>query len=159
MARPTKLTLEVERRLVHAISQGVPYKAACEYAGISYQTFLNWKKRAQSDDDGRFIEFFDHIQKARGQAAVLLLTEIEKATKRNWRAAAWKLERMYPHLFGRQRLYHRPYETSFQDGVQRVESPVDKTAGLIEAARVLSENPGLLDQLMGKDESESRDRR
>ena len=47
MARPTKLTAEVEGRLVNAISVGATYKDACAYAGISYQTFLNWKKRAQ----------------------------------------------------------------------------------------------------------------
>ena len=37
MARPTKLTPEVEERLVHAISVGATYKDACAYAGISFR--------------------------------------------------------------------------------------------------------------------------
>jgi len=117
MARPHKLTPEVEERMVRAISVGAAYKDACAYAGISYQTFLNWKKRAQQSearsDDGcdepeettrRFVEFFDRIKKAQGDAAMSWLATINKAAKRDWRAAAWALERRYPKSYDRNRL-------------------------------------------------------
>lgn len=82
MARPTKLTPEVAERLVHAISVGASYKAACRYAGISYQTFLNWRKcvrKGASRGDGspsretdegneQFVELFDHINKVEGES-------------------------------------------------------------------------------------------
>lgn len=117
MARPTKLTPEVEGRLVHAISVGASYKDACAYAGISYQTFLNWKKRAQriveqaedSDDEleeltDQFVEFFERIKRAQGEAAVGWLTTINKAAHDDWKAAAWALERRYPESFNLRRL-------------------------------------------------------
>lgn len=117
MARPTKLTSEVEERLVHAISVGATFKDACPYAGISYQTFLNWRKRAQKaleqaeegDEEpeemtDRFVEFFDRIKKAQGEAAVGLLTTINKAAHRDWKAAAWMLERRYPESYNLRRL-------------------------------------------------------
>ncbi len=129
MARPTKLTPEVQARLVHAISVGASYKDASAYAGISYQTFLNWRKRAlkivermeKLDDEPEevadpFVEFFDRIKRAQGEAAVKWLTAINKAAHRDWKAAAWSLERRYPESYGRPRsgsgsgndLAHRP---------------------------------------------------
>jgi hypothetical protein len=117
MARPTKLTPEVEERLVHAISEGATYKDACACAGISFQTFLNWKKRAQraveqvGERDGepeetadQFVEFFDHVKRAKGEAAVGWLAMIGKAARRDWKAAAWMLERRYPESYDRNRL-------------------------------------------------------
>ena len=117
MARPTKLTPEVEERLVRAISVGATYKDACACAGISFQTFLNWKKRAQraveqvgerdgepEETDHPFVEFFDRIKRAQGEAAVGLLAMIGKAANRDWKAAAWMLERRYPESYDRNRL-------------------------------------------------------
>ena len=117
MARPTKLTPEVEERLVHAISVGATYKDACACAGISFQTFLNWKKRAQravehveerdgepEETDHPFVEFFDRIKRAQGEAAVGWLAMIGKAANRDWKAAAWMLERRYPESYDRNRL-------------------------------------------------------
>ena len=39
MARPSKLTPEVTKRLTEAIRAGNYYEAACAYAGIHYSTF------------------------------------------------------------------------------------------------------------------------
>jgi hypothetical protein len=117
MARPTKLTTEVEERLVHAITVGATYKDACACAGISFQTFLNWKKRAQraveqvGERDGepeetadQFVEFFDRIKRAEADAAVGWLTTINKAARRDWKAGAWMLERRYPESYNLRRL-------------------------------------------------------
>jgi hypothetical protein len=141
MARPTKLTPEVEERLVHAISVGANYKDACGYAGISYQTFLNWRKRAErlveqaeerdeetEETTDRFVEFFDRMKKAKGEAAVKWLTIINKAAHRDWRAAAWALERRYPESFNLRLL--KP------DRIDEVVAPTPTTA----PARTLSKD-------------------
>ncbi len=52
----------------------------------------------------RFVEFFDRIKKAQGEAALGLLTTINKAAHRDWRAEAWMLERRYPKSFNLRRL-------------------------------------------------------
>ena len=82
MPRPTKLTPEVEERLVRAISVGATYKDACACAGISFQTFLNWQRRAEREDDERFVGLLDRIRRAQGQAALVLLAQIKEAAKR-----------------------------------------------------------------------------
>src|SRR5215213_8049104 len=111
MARPTKLTPEVEERLVHAISVGASFKDACAHARISFQTLQNWKKRArraaeqagepggESEDTDQFVEFLDRIKKAEADAAVGWLSTMNKAARRDWKAAAWMLERRYPESY------------------------------------------------------------
>lgn len=140
MVRPTKLNPRVASRLVDAISQGASYRVACDYAGISYQTLLNWRKRAQKkerEDDERFLELFDHMEQVRGEAAVVLLGRIEEAADRHWRAAAWKLERLFPDSYGRQRsVGARETETSSHAPAQPVELPGDNIAEIVS---VLSE--------------------
>ena len=145
MARPTKLTPEVEERLVQAISVGATYKDACACAGISYQTFLNWQKRAEREDDERFVGFLDRIKRAQGEAAVGLLATINKTAHRDWKDAAWMLERRYPEGYDLRRL--KP------DRIERV-APTPETApapgldgdGATKILRVLSETGLLLPQ-------------
>jgi transposase len=117
--RPTKLTPETVKKLCVAIQQGATYALACKYAGISYDTFNDWKRRGAEEEARRqnprvqegtaawtegeeFIQFLQAIQKAEGDAALGWLLKIElAATAGHWQAAAWKLERRYPQEYGR----------------------------------------------------------
>ena len=47
MARPSKLTPEVTKRLTEAIRAGNYYEAACGYAGIGYSTFRVWMTKGE----------------------------------------------------------------------------------------------------------------
>lgn len=95
--RPSKLTPEVTERFLMAIKLGAPYELACNYAGISYNTLLNWKGRAEPE----FIEFFQELTRAEGAAVVQWLAVLEKHGAATGQWAAWKLERRYPETFGR----------------------------------------------------------
>lgn len=101
MARHTKLTPEVTKRLLEAFSVGATHRIACEYAGIDTQTMYNWIEKGQA---GRvpYVGFVEQLKASQGQAAVGWLAKIEKAANEGtWQAAAWKLERRYPHEYGR----------------------------------------------------------
>jgi hypothetical protein len=94
MARPTKYTPEVVGKLTATIRLGTTYKLACDYAGISTDSFERWRR----DNAG----FAARIKEAEGAAAVAWLQQIEDAaTRGTWQAAAWKLERRYPQDYGR----------------------------------------------------------
>lgn len=105
MARPTKFTPQTIEKLTQAIRMGATYEHACKFAGISYQTFNEWREgrgypQGTSADAKR--EFSDAIQKAEGEAVIGWLAKIEAAAKDGaWQAAAWKLERRYPKDYGR----------------------------------------------------------
>jgi hypothetical protein len=88
-----KLSPDVKDRLLEAIRLGATYELACQYAGISRQSLLRYRKD---------VAFVTELEKAEGQAVVGWLAKIEKAASDGeWTAAAWKLERRYPELYGR----------------------------------------------------------
>lgn len=94
MARPTKYTDELVTKLCQAIELGATYELACNYAGITFETFRQWRDKKP--------EFAARVHEAEGKATVKWLAKIEQAaTDGAWQAAAWKLERRYPHSYGR----------------------------------------------------------
>lgn len=92
--RRTKYTPETIKKLQDAIGLGAAYKHACDYAGITFETFNQWREHKPG--------FSDQIKEAEGRAVVGWMRKIEAAaTDGNWTAAAWKLERRYPHDYGK----------------------------------------------------------
>jgi transposase len=91
----SKYTEDTVKALEQAIGMGATYRLASQYAGISEDTFARWRDR--------YADFAARIKRAEGRAAVGWLAKIEKAANEGtWQAAAWKLERRYPHEYGRQ---------------------------------------------------------
>jgi hypothetical protein len=98
----SKCTEEVIDKLEEAIRLGAVYEHACNYAGISYQTFRNWILQGEQAKSGQKKEFVKRIRKAEGDATKKWLGMIEAAARDgNWPAAAWKLERRYPSDYGK----------------------------------------------------------
>lgn len=94
MARKSKYTPEVIERILQAIQLGATYELAAQYGGITYKTLNEWMN-AKS-------ELCDAIKGAEGKAVVGWLARIEQAAKEGaWQAAAWKLERRYPSVYGK----------------------------------------------------------
>ena len=92
--RPTKRTPERENLLLLAIAKGLPLKAACKLAGLGFTTFNGWR-----EEDPFFAE---KIEFAEAQAIERNLVLIQRAALKDWKAAAWLLERRHPDLFARQ---------------------------------------------------------
>jgi transposase len=93
MARPSKYTPEVVERIVKAVGLGATYELAALAGGVSYETFRQWRDAKPA--------FLAALKAAEGQAVTTWLEKIEAASAESWQAAAWKLERRYPHVFGR----------------------------------------------------------
>lgn len=96
--RPTKYTEDKADAIVAAVRAGATLRLAAASAGISLDTLARWRKR--------FAAFADRLTEAEGKAAVRPLALIAEAAKRDWRAAAWLLERRFPEEYGRQRHEH-----------------------------------------------------
>ena len=94
MARKSKYTPETVAKIIEAIKMGATYELAAGYAGIHYDTFNEWMKHK--------AEFSEQVKSAEGVGAMIWLAKIERAASDgNWQAAAWKLERRYPHMYGK----------------------------------------------------------
>lgn len=118
MARRSKLTPEVQQRICDAIVIGATYEHAAAYGGISYDTFNEWNKTKP--------QFSEEVKAAEARAVVGWLAKIEKAASEGtWQAAAWKLERRYPDLYGR----------TVQQVEAKVSTTLDATVVHLEAVR------------------------
>lgn len=94
MGRPTKYNAEITKKITDSIRVGATFALACAYAGITEETFSQWRKK--------YPEFSEAVKEAEGSAAVKWLAQIDKAAQEgSWQAAAWKLERKYPRDYGR----------------------------------------------------------
>ena len=91
--RPTKKTPKRCRAILDGIAAGWPYVVACRCAGVSYDVFKLWCRI-----DERFAQ---EVQLTEAQAIQANLDTIKAASRDNWPAAAWLLERRHPELFAR----------------------------------------------------------
>lgn len=92
--RPTKKTPARQKRICDAIRLGATHVLAAQAAGIGERTFYEWMQEKP--------QFAQAVKAAEGEAALVWLEKIEAAASDgNWQAAAWKLERRYPQMYGR----------------------------------------------------------
>lgn len=89
-------------RILDALRVGATYAHACAYGGIDYSSFARWMQQGEAAKRGVHREFYEAVKKAEGDAVAKWLGIIDlAATGGQWQAAAWKLERRYPHDYGR----------------------------------------------------------
>ena len=53
MARPCKLTPEIQPKIGDNIALGLTYALAASAAGVTYQTLKDWLKRGQTEKSGK----------------------------------------------------------------------------------------------------------
>lgn len=101
--QPTKCTPEAKARMLYAIGKGAPYQLACDYAGIHYTTFLNWRAKAEQEKIKDYVDFFRELKIKQGETAIHWLEKIDEAMEDgSWQTAAWKLERRQGRYFAPQ---------------------------------------------------------
>ena len=102
MARPCKLTPEIQHKIGDNISLGLTYSLAAEAAGITYKTFNIYMNRGQIEKSGKYFEFYTFIQQRNADAAKALLERLNLAAKAgDTRIYLWILERRFSADFGR----------------------------------------------------------
>jgi hypothetical protein len=107
MARPSKLTPGIQKRIGDNIAIGLTYRLAAEAARITYKTFNEYMNRGQTEKSGKYYRFYQYIQKCNADAAKVLLERINEAAKAgDTQMCTWILERRFASDFGR-RVYRK----------------------------------------------------
>jgi hypothetical protein len=107
MARPSKLTKEVQQRIGDNIALGLTYRLAVESAGITYKTFNLWMQQGKNSTSGEYSHFYKFIQKCNADAAKRCLERLNEAAKAgNCTVCMWILDRRFSEDFGR-RVYRK----------------------------------------------------
>lgn len=113
MARKTKLNKETQARICELIKAGNYFAVAAQAAGITEQTFYNWKRRGEAAEERQrlgekltaqerqFLSFLEAIKEAENIAHASAVAQIRQAGLKQWQANAFLLERRYPDLWGR----------------------------------------------------------
>src|SRR3990167_7310770 len=76
--RPTKFTPETRQRILEALRASGSYKAAADYARISYDCLRDWIKSGQETEGGEFFKFSQDVKEALGHLQVRSLASIQK---------------------------------------------------------------------------------
>ena len=103
MGRPSKLTPEVTNAIARVIADGVPQRTAAALAGVSESALQNWLKAGRDGVAVEYVQFLERVKKARAEAVAVAIANINRASRRDWRAAAWWLARMHPDEYGSDR--------------------------------------------------------
>ena len=101
MARPSKLTPEIEKKILDAIRIGNYYEAACAYAGINIRTFYRWMENGEKAKSGKYCQFCHAVKQAEGDAEARIVAQWTSKTPEDWRAAQAFLEHRYPERWGK----------------------------------------------------------
>lgn len=101
--RPSKLTEEVQKRIVDAIALGNYLDTAAQYGNVNPSTFHRWMERGSREDaEEPYASFYEQVEQAKAAAEVRAIARIQAAANDGtWQAAAWWLERTRPKKFGR----------------------------------------------------------
>lgn len=107
--------------IVQAVRAGNYIETAAAYAGVAKSTLYDWMKRGARErqrlernpkarakkSEAPYVEFSNAIQKALAESEMFDVATIGRASRDNWQAAAWRLERKFPERWGRkERIEH-----------------------------------------------------
>lgn len=94
-----KCTAEVVRKAVKLKKGGAPNKSIAAALGIAESTFYRWTSTPKTSNQR---ELSEGLKKAEADYDNALLGIIAKAAQeRDWKAAAWLMERRHPELYSR----------------------------------------------------------
>lgn len=112
MPMKPKICKELVDEILTYKENGISDKDICDMVGIHQATFYAWLKEAETGIDyhnpARKAQYLDlkrelseGLKRAQAAFKAYHIQNITKASRKNWQASAWMLERMYPKEFGR----------------------------------------------------------
>ena len=100
LGRPTKISAKVRARLVEASKLGLTRGLQAEYAGISVSTLQHWLARGRKATSGQYRQLVAALRASEAEGAFEAMERIRDGQKKDWRAAAWYLERRHGYRRG-----------------------------------------------------------
>lgn len=87
--------------ILTAIKAGLPVKLAAMKVGLTEACVYKWVRQGKLENaDAKYVKFVNDYDKALAHAFEMRLKRISGHGKRDWKADAWWIERMYPDLMG-----------------------------------------------------------
>src|ERR1041385_5116775 len=84
---------------INYLRRGNYIETACRCAGITRGAFYNWMQKAR-DGIPEYVEIAERVEQAQAEAEANRVELIHVASRDDWRAAAWWLERVHRERWG-----------------------------------------------------------
>lgn len=101
ITRRPKLTPAIQKSICDRIRLGNYNNVAAVGAGIGESTFYLWLQKGRAQESGAYRDFLNAVEQAQAEAEMRNVAQIQAATRDNWMAAAWWLERKFSKRWGR----------------------------------------------------------
>jgi hypothetical protein len=100
VGRPSKLSDEITGRICDILQAGGYTATAVNVAGVARSTFTEWMDRGDPDgtakENAPYREFRERVEQAMAEGETRNVALIARAGSKDWKAAAWLLERRHP---------------------------------------------------------------
>lgn len=96
VGRKSKYTEEVKQTILKALREGYTKKDAATLAGISPKHLFEYTKLHQ--------DFSDQVEASVLSFKHKMLKNIDRAAPKDWKAAAWRVERAFPNEFSERQM-------------------------------------------------------
>lgn len=102
VGRPSKINERIVNEITTLIRAGNYVETAAAAVGISKNTLYLWLRKGAKSGPGTLErKFRDDVLVALATSEVLDLNTVREASKKEWQAAAWRLERRFPDRWRR----------------------------------------------------------
>lgn len=129
MARPTKLTPELQSDICAHLERGLFRRAAAGLVGVEEHTLSRWYHRGAGESRGLYRAFFLAVNEAEAKFMAGATDMLQAAASHNPKHVQWLLSRRFPDLYGR------------RDNVE-AQAPEDKAADEKALRELLMERLG-----------------
>ena len=99
--RRSKLTPELQDKIVKVIRAGNYACVAAEFACIGETTFYRWLEQGEAEESGPYREFREAVKSAEREAEIRAVATVQGHMGKSWQAAMTFLERKFPQRWGR----------------------------------------------------------
>ena len=119
MSRNLKFNKDLLSKITGYIEGGLSNKDAAKLVGICESTFYKWQSNDNDNplSEAQKTEFMESMDIARVKRRYTLTRRILEASKKQWRAGAWYLERTCPEEFAKKEPKYIKVEESVYDDI------------------------------------------
>lgn len=115
IGRKPVLTPKIIKVIYELIANGEFDKSVASHIGVSEVSWHNWKRKGRevqekvekeehykpTEREQLYLDFYQSLTKAYAEAEMNAINSIRKASEKDWKAAAWFLERRFRGKWGR----------------------------------------------------------
>jgi hypothetical protein len=128
-----KFTPERCAKIIELVRRGNFRETACAQAGVSGRALRNWLAAAARGEE-KFVAFVDKLETAEAEAENILVVACRKGAIKDWRAAAWLLERRGSKRWG----YKAQVEFTVDEALENILDVAESVLGGAAAAKLFT---------------------